>query len=130
MVLVDIGKMMPCQAGDTINKVKPACDKLNAYFCKRAGISNDITEFASPVLGGGIAVDRFEQVFTSFHKQGARTAEDMANRAWNLIEPQGQRLLKDGKPLESAEENIFEFKGMAERFLSKRLPILKALQIA
>ena len=129
-VLVDAGKILPCQDEAVIEKVKPTCDKLNNYFCKRAEISHDITEFASPVIGAGIAVDRFEQVFTAFHKQGAKTAEEMANRAWNLIEPQEQRLIKDGQPLESAEENIFEFKGMAERFLNKRLPILKALQIA
>ena len=129
-ILVDTGKVFPCQNESIVEKVKPQCDKLNAYLCKRAETSNDITEFASPVLGAGIAIDRFEQIFTSFHKQGINDADEMANRAWKLIESQGQRLLKEGKPLDSAEENIVEFKGMAERFLDKRLPILKALQIA
>ena len=128
-VMVDLGKIMPCQDESAVEKVKPQCDKMNEYFCKRAETSHDITEFASPVLGGGIAVDRFEQLFTQFHKQGAKDAEDMANKAWNIIEPQGQRLIKEGKPLEAAEDNIAEFKGMAERFLDKRLPILQALQI-
>ena len=129
-VLVETGKIMPCQDEATVEKVKPVCDKLNAHLCKRAETSHDITEFASPVLGGGIAVDRFEQVFTSYHKQGIQNSEEMAKRAWNLILSQGQRLIKNGKPLELAEENIIEFKGMAERFLNQRLPILKALQIA
>ena len=128
-VMVDVGRIMPCQDEAAAEKVKPHCDKLNDYLCKRAETSQDITVFASPVLGGGVVVDRFEQLFTQFYKQGTEDADELASRAWSIIEPQGQRLIKEGKPLEAAEDNIAEFKIMAERYLSKRLPILKALQI-
>ena len=43
---------------------------------------------------------------------------------------QGQRLLKEGKTLETAEANLAELTTQATEFADKRLPILKALQIA
>lgn len=38
--------------------------------------------------------------------------------------------MKDGKTLETAEENLAELKVQAEAFAAKQLPLLKALQIA
>jgi hypothetical protein len=42
---------------------------------------------------------------------------------------QNQRLLKDGKALETAEENLADLIAQAEAFAAKQLPILKALEI-
>ena len=58
-----------------------------------------------------------------------RKSEDLAKRAWKIVESQGQRLLKDGKTVESAEENLKLFDEMAKKFLNLMLPIVKALQI-
>jgi hypothetical protein len=43
---------------------------------------------------------------------------------------QGQSILKDGKALATAEENLAELTAQAAAFGEKHLPILKALQIA
>jgi hypothetical protein len=50
--------------------------------------------------------------------------------AWQLLSAQGQRLIKDGQALESAEENLAELTRQAQAFAEQRLPLLKALQIA
>lgn len=49
---------------------------------------------------------------------------------WNILALQNQRLVKDGKTLETVEENLAELTAQASEFAQKRLPILKALQIA
>jgi hypothetical protein len=49
---------------------------------------------------------------------------------WQTIAAQGQKLVKEGKALETAEENIAELTQQAQTFAQKQLPILKALQIA
>ena len=128
-VMVTNDQLMPCQDTQAVGKVKANCDKLNTYLCNRAKSSNDINCLASPVLGGAYILGRFDQVFTDFYKNGIDKVEDMAKTAWTIIESQEQRLVKEGKALESAEENITEFESMANKFLEKRLPILKVLQI-
>ena len=46
-----------------------------------------------------------------------------------MISRQGQRLVKDGKTIESAAENLEELTAQAKLFAEKQLPILKALGI-
>jgi hypothetical protein len=46
-----------------------------------------------------------------------------------ILASQGQRLLKDGKPIESLEDNLAELNRMAALFTEKQLPILKALGV-
>jgi len=43
---------------------------------------------------------------------------------------QGQKIVKEGKTLESTEDNLAELTNRAQIFAEKKLPILKALQIA
>ena len=40
-----------------------------------------------------------------------------------------QRLVKDGKPLDSEKENIDELLRQAQDFAQKRLPVLRALKV-
>lgn len=41
-----------------------------------------------------------------------------------------QRILRDGKTIDSAEENLAELERQAEEFAVKRLPVLEALGVA
>ena len=129
VILTNTGSLMPCQEQSSIDKVKKNCDKLNAYLCQRAENSTDIAFLASPVLGGALSVGRFQQIFVQSYKSGKEDVDGLVKDAWGILEAQNQRLLKEGKTLETPEENINEFKSMATEFLEKRLPILKALQI-
>jgi len=49
---------------------------------------------------------------------------------WQVIQAQGQRLLKDGAPLKSPEENLAEIERQASEFERLRLPVLVALKVA
>ncbi len=47
----------------------------------------------------------------------------------NILLSQGQRIIKEGMPVESPEENLLELETQAELFSKKRYLVLKALQV-
>ena len=61
------GVISPVQDEDQIVRAKPQTDKLNNYIIKRARGSDDVAYLASPVTGGGISVDRFQQLFIFYY---------------------------------------------------------------
>jgi hypothetical protein len=129
MVLIGSGHMASAQADEKTRQAKEQVSKLNTVLIDKARFSSDITFLASPVTGGGIAVNRFQKLFISAMKQGKKQPQDWAQSAWTLLASQNQRLLKDGKAIETAEGNLAELTRQAQEFESKRLPILKALQV-
>ena len=102
---------------------------LNDYLMDKARGSGEIGFLASPMTGGGVAVGRFQQLFLLALSSGKATPESWAQHALEILASQGQRLLKDGKPIESLEDNLAELNRMAALFTEKQLPILKALGV-
>ena len=92
--------------------------------------SNDLAYLASPVTGGGVQVNRFQQLFLLARHQGRKMPEEWARFVWEHLQALGQRLTKEGKVLEAADENLAELTAQAQAFAEKQLPILKALQTA
>ncbi|PVE05021.1 class I SAM-dependent methyltransferase [Limnohabitans sp. Rim28] len=111
-------------------KAAKTAKAVNNHLMNKARGSNDVAYLASPVTGGGVAVNRFQQLFVLSMQQGKKKPEDWAKDTWAILSVQGQRLVKEGKTLESAEGNIAELTAQAQTFADKQLPILKALQIA
>ena len=130
MVLTGAGHLALVQDDQIISKAKKQTDKLNAHLCQKARGSNDIGYLASPVTGGGFNVSRFQQLFLLCMVQGKKQPVEWAQFAWQTLAAQGQKLLKEGKTLETGEENLAELTSQAQGFAEKQLPILKALQIA
>ena len=97
---------------------------------QKARSSGDISFLASPVTGGGITEPRFSQLFLLALSQGKKQPAEWAQCTLTLLDAQAQRILKDGEPLPTAQENIAELTGQANVFAAKQLPILRALQIA
>ncbi|MDA8562616.1 methyltransferase regulatory domain-containing protein [Luminiphilus sp.] len=109
----------------------PGTKALNAHICKRAAGSNDVAYLASPVTGGGVLVYRIEQLFVNaIIDDPGHSPEDWAHVAWEQLKSVNEKLVKDGKPLESDEENIAELTLKAQKFAGKALPILRALGVA
>jgi methyltransferase-like protein len=129
MVLVGAGHIASVQSESQIAKAKHATAKLNEALIDKARFSAEITFLASPVTGGGIAVNRFQQLFLLAMRNGKKQPQEWASEVWSVLAAQNQRLLKEGKTLESAEDNIQELVNQANDFARKRLPILKALEI-
>jgi len=129
VVLTGAGHLAAVQDGKVIAKVKAQTDKLNQTLMQKARGSNDISYLASPVTGGGVTVGRFDQLFLLALNEGKKQPTEQAQAVWQIISAQGQRLVKEGRTLESAEENIAELTAQAHTFVEKQLPILKALQV-
>jgi hypothetical protein len=130
MLLVNNGHLSQAQDGSQINKAKVHTDKLNLHIMTKARASGDIVNLASPVTGGGITVTRFNQLFLLARLQGKKQPEEWANFAWQVLAAQSQSIIKEGKTLATAEENMAELLIQANTFAVQQLPVLKGVGIA
>lgn len=130
VLLSGTGTLLPVQEDAHIESARKTSERLNASLIHKARSSNELSYLASPVTGGGIVVNRFQQLFLASLGQGKKHPAEWAQQVWQIIAAQGQKLVKEGKALETAEENLAELTIQAQTFADKQLPILKALQIA
>ncbi len=130
LILTGTGALTAVQDESNVSKTKKRTSKLNAHLINKSRGSVDISYLASPVTGGGVTVNRFEQLFLLALAQGKKQPAEWAQVVWGILAGQGQKLVKDGKTLETAEENLAELILQAQDFAAKKLPILKAFQIA
>lgn len=129
-VLVGAGHAAPCQDEAAAGQVRAACDALNRHLIERARISADVNHLASPVMGAGIAVGRFEQLFLLARSRGHARPTEWARFAWGLLAELGQTLVKDGQALQTPEAAVAELIAQANTFARDQLPILLAVGIA
>jgi SAM-dependent methyltransferase len=128
LVLTGAGHLHPAQVPS--RKAQARSPALNRRLCERARGSDTFTFLASPVTGGGVPVNRQQQLFLLAAHNGKRTPSEQAKFVWDTLEAQGHRVIKEGKMLETPVENLAELSREAEAFAEKRAPILKALGVA
>lgn len=129
VIMVGAGHMHPAQPDATVKRVSQKTAALNKELLRRARGSGEVSYLASPVIGAGVLVNRFEQLFLLSRQNGKANQSAWVADAWALLQSQGQKLLHEGKVLDSDEANIQAIEQYAEKF-AKRLPILIALGIA
>ena len=130
VLLSGIGHVSPTQTVAQVKAAQASSDALNAKLISISEYSTDINYLASPLIGGAVGVNRFQQLFLKSIKLGRKLTEEWAADAWQTLNVQGQRLMKEGKTLENPGDNIAELQSLAKEFSAKRLPILKALRVA
>ena len=129
MLLAGTGALGVVQGDAITAKAKPSADRFNRHLIDRARGSGEIYHLASPVTGCGVVVNRFQQLFLLALSQGKAQPDEWAKVAWQALDTQGQKIIKDGKTLATPEDNQAELRAQAAAFTEKELPILKALQI-
>lgn len=129
MALIGSGALQAVQDDAVIAKAKKQSGKLNIFLMDKARGSGEISYLASPVTGGGVSVSHFQQLFLLAKNQGRKQPGEWAQFVWQTLATRGKKIVKDGKTLETAEENLAELMAQAQSFAEKQLPILKALQI-
>ena len=129
MVLSDCGHISSVCEQESIGAAKKRVDALNAHILRKSRSSADILYLASPVTGGGVNLNRFSQLFLSAYRSGCKNSEGLAGHVWKILLEQNERLVGDGKALETESENIEELLKRASTFLDETLPVLKSLQI-
>jgi hypothetical protein len=128
-VLTGLGNVSAAQDEAQVAAVRTRTQALNRHLVDKAVFSNEIGFLASPVTGAGVPVGRIQQLFLRAIRRGRTTPQEWALDIWPLMEAQNQRLMRDGKPIASAAENIAELASMGQDFAQKRLPILDALGV-
>jgi SAM-dependent methyltransferase len=104
-------------------------DRINRRIFDKARGGGELSILASPVTGGGIMVSRFQQLFLLARAEGRESADELARFTWDLLAAQNQRVVKDGKTIETPEENLAELAREAREFLDQRLPVFRMLQV-
>ncbi|CAH2604934.1 Methyltransferase domain-containing protein [Rhodovastum atsumiense] len=127
LVLVGGGHLQPArdEAGEAARSERTT--PFNEAVLQRARFADQLQFLASPVTGGGIMVDRIAQLFLLGTRSGQA---DPPGFAWDILSQQGQRLVQDGKSLESSEENLAALRFRFGMFTERQLPVLKQLGIA
>ncbi|OED50164.1 methyltransferase type 11 [Rhodobacteraceae bacterium (ex Bugula neritina AB1)] len=126
-VLAGVGQIAPALPLDGLESRAAACRAFNLAICKRAEESDVLRHLASPVTGGGVELDRFEQLFLLARSKGLETSAEWADLAWRILAPQGQRLQHEGRVLETEEENLALLRARASHFAARRLPLCESL---
>ena len=117
-------------AVDKSNSANKTHSKIyNAQLIEKAKTSSQVTALLSPVTGSCIAVNRTDQLFILAVQNKHNQPEELAQFVWNLIKPQGERIIKDDAPLETEEDNIAELISMAKEFLGSKIATYKRLKI-
>jgi len=129
LVLCGIGHLSVAQSDSGVQSARNTCRLINSHILDCATIRSEINYLASPVTGGGIPVNRFEQLFLVARDRGLKTPIDWANFAWDLLNAQNQKLVFAGKVIASPEDNVAELCRQATIFERKRLPMLTALGV-
>lgn len=129
MILISEGYVVIIQDEELVNNSRGRVVKFNQHILDETESNDDINFIVSPVTGSGIHVNRFERLFIKYIKLGISDPSEWSQKVWALLSSHNQKLLKDGKTLESNEENLAEIFRQANEFLSKRVPIMEALQI-
>jgi SAM-dependent methyltransferase len=129
LIMIGRGDIAIAQSMDVVDSAKEHTMPFNRDLIQRARGGSDLNYLASPVTGGGIPVSRSEQLFLSAMHGGKETPDEWAEEAWAGLAVLGQRLIKDGKKLETPEENLAELKNQAQHFAVKKVSLLKELKI-
>lgn len=127
-VLVGMNAVVVAQPDEAIKRAKGPTAKLNAALMQEATMSGVVNYLASPVTGGGVTINRFSQMFLAARAQGLKGPEEWAKATYQTLAAQGQKLNRNGVPLDSAQESVALLLPDAQE-LERRLPILQALGI-
>jgi hypothetical protein len=129
-VLVSAGCVGVAQDAAAIEEATPRCNALNRAIWARAREGDQIGFLASPVLGAGVAVHRFVQLFLLAMSEGKASPKQWAEYAWARLEANGERIMRQGRPTESAAEGVAMLTEWAQAFEMRQLPILRAIGVA
>ena len=102
-----------------------AAQRFNQAVLQRSLQDGSISYLCSPVIGNGVMVPRLEQ----WCLLGELDPQQSLEHLWDSLKASGVKFTKEGKTLETPEENWQFLQESAEKFALNRRPILKKLGI-
>ena len=103
---------------------------MNKQILNQIILKPQVTELASPFTGGALSFDPVALTFIYAYTQLKKpiTHKKLVDFAWNILSLKNHRIIKEGKLLETDEENLEEIKLEALEFLEHIL-IYNKLQL-
>jgi hypothetical protein len=129
LALIGMGYLSLVQSDERMLKAQLACEKLNTHILQQVRGNIDYRYLASPVTGAAMLIDRVEMLFLAARQMQLHSQDEWIEFAWKVLESNKQILLKDGKNLETREENLTELAVLAIKFAANKLPVLQALKV-
>lgn len=123
------GHLHPANTEETIDQVRGQTQRLNQHLIERSRFGGEVNFLASPVTGGGMAVNRAEQLFLLARSEGLRQPDEWGHYAGQVLTSEGVALIKDGRTLTTVEENLQHLQETARVFSHERLSQLETLQV-
>jgi hypothetical protein len=127
-ILIGMSQVFPAQEDAMIEKVRSTTRQLNHRLCRLSQHSDEFQYLVSPVTGTAIGFQRFHQLFAAGRRTGLESADQMAAYALHILFDQGQRIVADGKSLDTREDNLAALQKHAEEFLTL-LPKYRQLEL-
>lgn len=126
LVLTEAGFVAPASQSLTPEADREAANTLNEELLERAEATAGVGFLAAASLGAGIAAPRLDQLFIRGLKRNER---DVPAYVFRIMAAQNQRVMLEGKTVESEEENLKELKRKFAEFNQDRAGLLKRLGI-
>lgn len=110
-----------------------AAHGMNRALAEHSRYSDDYKVLASPLLGNGIStniVERMIYLILARHTGPEYPGmQEIADGLSTMMAAQGIAFLKDGKPIESAEERNAEVQARVSQIMKSQLPVWKQLKM-
>lgn len=129
-ILAGLGHVQPCTDARLTTAARASATAMNRVILSESTRQGRYGFLAAPETGSAVAVSQISQLFLAAHERGDRGAPALAQAAWRVLQPLGQRMLRDGKPLESAADNLAELTRLAGVFETEELAPLQRLGIS
>ena len=127
-VMVGVGSLNPTQPVEKIEEVASAANRLNRVFCSLAATGTNYQYLGSPVVGTGVMVSRFDQLFCMALLEGAKTDDDVSDSVWRVLHKNDEKLLQEGTPIIEPEENKAKLKELYKEFALERKQQINSMQ--
>jgi SAM-dependent methyltransferase len=125
LALVALGYVAPALDQDGADERAKSAARLNAAITARANGSRPLPCLCSPLLGSGVLVNPLDQLFVRAHEEG----RDLVDYALSAVRRGGQKIFRDGQPLQNADERVAEVKSAAHTFVQAELSFLAQLGV-
>jgi len=129
IVLAGKGALCVAQEDSVTQNVKATSVKLNKFFKNCASYENKVNFLVSPISSTAISVNRFEQLFLSALEENLSKPEELSMFVWEKLKLQGEKIVSNGKVIQSDEDNIKHLSDLATKFLNSKLPELTRLEV-
>lgn len=122
-ILVGMGHVNPCHSERVAKAQKKVANSFNRALCEKAVLNAGIGFMAAPETGGAVAASRVQQLLWL---AAQNKHPDPVRFAWSVFKGADEKLVKNGQPLMTEEENLAELREFAQTYFKQVMPLFVA----